>query len=106
MKNGDVKWVTDESWPKSRTLRSFQQDLANLLAEEDETGRTWVSGRDHHSIARQPEPLNHKIINDLRPSTGYRFRVTVVNNNERGNYSDLRDGRITKKAEIQSFCFR
>ena len=71
MKVGDNgKWVNDDSWPKSRTLRSYQQDLANLLAEEeDETGRTRVSGRDYHSIARKPIiPLPFDILQIVPPS--------------------------------------
>ncbi|XP_072027742.1 autocrine proliferation repressor protein A-like [Amphiura filiformis] len=70
MKKGqDGKWIPDEDWPENRTLHSFQQDIANLLAEEEDGASARVSGRDHHSISKRPIlPLPSDIKQIVPPS--------------------------------------
>ena len=63
----DGKWVPDENWPKMHTLRTYQQDLADLLAEEDRS--RVISGHDYHSMAKKPLlPLPFDILQIVPPS--------------------------------------
>ncbi|XP_072040956.1 uncharacterized protein [Amphiura filiformis] len=66
----DNKWVKNDNWAESRTFEDYQQDLANLVAEEEDEGQNVrISGKDHHSISKRPLlPLPSDLLQIVPPS--------------------------------------
>ncbi|XP_072023493.1 uncharacterized protein [Amphiura filiformis] len=115
------KYVPNEDWPTSRTQESFQQDVANLLAEEeDEADRSRISGRDHHSISRRPLlPLPSDLLQIVPPSLHIllglvvRYFKLIEKKCQHLDQGDMQDGveqldsswrtisEIAKKAELE-----